>query len=65
MNLVVKRKPKPAATKVKAAKAEQLVTLTDEETQYKKTLEEADKKMIEENAPIEAPKTLDIHSLLS
>ena len=32
LNLVVKRKPKPVVPKVKKAKSEQLVTLTDEET---------------------------------
>lgn len=39
--------------------------MTEEETEYKKTLEEADAKMKEETEPIEAPKTFDIHSILS
>jgi hypothetical protein len=54
LNLVVKRKPKEMKSE-KPKKTEQVV-LSDEDTEYKKTLEEADKKIEEENAPIEAPK---------
>jgi hypothetical protein len=39
--------------------------MTEEETEYKKTLEEADAKIKEETEPMEAPATFDIHSLLS
>jgi len=39
--------------------------MTEEETEYKKTLEEADEKIKEETEPMEAPSNFDIHSLLS